>query len=518
MKYKTPIFFILLAFNMGCQEAKNNSYPNIDQNAIYNNPALNIVLGERTATSCLSDPAVDACIFWKNPVAQSQEPLPEDEDSLLLTLQDLQIYGVSISDTLGYVQVNAPLVNHSNVPPPHSSIANTIKKFQQQQNSNVLVELKPQNIFSFNQKRGFSLRNIFSNDLNRFADHTSELLRNANSLKNTMPTNRMPLNDPLRWNQETGVLLQNNNYRVVIDVPGVERLRPQADGSWKFRYGDEGHSIAQLMTYHYLMYQMNWMQNNAGGWYASNKSIVAVAVEEGLKNNAYWSSAENKLALGIVCEEGFLNSCNKRFEMALNAESILHEAGHANFNYANKKLTSGGYCENHTNCKGSSICDVDPSSSPICCTNETGCFRAIEEGIADFHSALIFPDAPQIGESIANNLEGLRCEANSGVYRNPQVNLQVTATDVFNECHNKSYGIGILYSSIWWAIYTHPEVIPFEIAKLFTDHLPLITLDDTLTTIVQKILNLDRNLYQGKHANIIESEFTKRGLSVIAGG
>ena len=112
--------------------------------------------------------------------------------------------------------------------------------------------------------------------------------------------------------------LENNSYKVLIS-DDKERAT-LVSGKWTRPYGsDPDFKTSQANIYHWLMYQKEWMELNAGTWYASNKDIEAKmeAVE-----GAFWLSSANKMAFPTK---------STRANLFLTA---FHEAGHANRYYA----------------------------------------------------------------------------------------------------------------------------------------------------------------------------------------
>ncbi len=323
-----------------------------------------------------------------------------------------------------------------------------------------------------------------------------------------------------------GGLLKNSTYDVnlaLLLIPG-QRAKLSSNGKWTTPYSELDFSTEQAMTYYWLMYQKYFMETNASGWYATDKAInVEVAADSPFC--AYWSPLENKIKLCTAA--------------GLSAEIITHEAGHANFEHSveggaegRPGATGTAACRTHQSCKyRKSVCDLtdterrDPGGSAICCLNEKGCLFAINEGQADFHAAVLFPDRPAVGELISNSLRGVTgCGLTSGPSRNPDEANNETAYSIFNECE-RSYGnkgeihlVGILYNSIWWEIYRKPETDQKEILKIFTEHLPILDWGDTFETAGIKIVNLARQMFEGEkgiqYANIIREEFERRNLNV----
>ena len=501
------LFFILLTLT-GCQPEQINSSDFTDT---ITSPDIDTNLNQKTFESCLADPSVDACIFWKNPVAQNQGPFPSGSD-ITDILRNLQTYGVHISNTL--VQLVDSYTNQFRQPFRGEGYDQRYG-FQDDNSIIKLEEVKvsdQDSIIIGLQPHGVSLLTGFANfPKQKSPDHKKGYVSHRDAVQS----------------DESRVFLQNDSYDVTINYKGIERAFRQDDDSWKFEYGESNHSVVQVMTYYYLIYQMIWMQENAGGWYPVNENITVVALDEETKNNAYWSPLENTISLGFICDSNLPFqilkdiTCDFKMEIGLSAEITLHEAGHANFYHAkkNQTLTSEDFCNYHTNCEGESICQNTngDEKTPVCCSEVKGCFFAIDEGQADFHASVIFPESPQIGEAVLNDVDGLRCQSDSSIHRNPESNADKTASQIFYQCNQEVSGevhnMGMLYSSIWWSLYTHPSANQQEIMNLFTNHLPLITSDDNFETAGHRILNLDQLLYSGKYSSIITSEFQKRGLT-----
>ena len=363
----------------------------------------------------------------------------------------------------------------------------------------------------------------------------------------------------------TDNLLKNSHYNVTVEAVTSSAIHPiinhvsdtianmivydfsptlnvtrarLSGGKWTTPYRDDDNFLVeQAVTYYWLMYQQDWMKRNTSQFYASNKNIEAVAVSN-TPFNAYWSPLENKIVLGIFCIiNSNSNSIACRSEtmgMALNAEVLTHEAGHANFAHSassqNSRGTGRAGCQTHVNCKNKSqsICDVsqeETSNVSRCCLTEKGCLMAIDEGQADFHASILFPNNPSVGEMLVNNLNGITgCFPNSGPLRSPKTNRNATASQIFNSCQASFGGkgeihvMGILYNSIWWEIYNHAETQPEDILKLFTEHLPLLHYDDHFETAGVKIMNLAKQIFEGSkgsgYADIIREEFSRRGLNL----
>ena len=342
-------------------------------------------------------------------------------------------------------------------------------------------------------------------------------------LKNPVAQNAAPFNHPITFSTDlsfiqtygvnlvgmTNNYLQNSTYNVLIDWNDAQRTQVNSEGAWKFEYAnDPHHNIAQVMTYYWLTYQMSYMQKKAGKWYAENKDVQVYALSSQLKNDAYFSSIENKIAFGYFNLKG-------KIEAALSADIILHEAAHASFYHSNPQRNPL-HEATHKKCSS--------SGENFCCQSYRGCFKAINEGQADFHSLIVFSSLsssialqPLIGEGVTNefNLGLGNC-----VERHMEHVKDTSAIAAYNGCGFNSelrgeiHTMGTLYASIWWNIYTSPFVVQDEVIQLFVEHLPLVSSEDTFETVGRRILNIDRQIFHGKYAGIITRAFTERGLSL----
>lgn len=344
-------------------------------------------------------------------------------------------------------------------------------------------------------------------------------------LKSPVAQNASPFNPPITYATDlsfiqiygvnlvgmTNNYLQNSTYNVMIDWNNAQRTQVNSEGTWKFEYAnDPHHNVAQVMTYYWLTYQMGYMQQKAGKWYAENKNVQVYALHSQLENDAYFSSSENVIAFGYFNLKG-------EVEAALSGDIVLHEAAHASFYHSNPN-------RNPLHNKTHKSCSTNEKN--FCCQSYKGCFKAINEGQADFHSLIVFSSLsssssltlhPLIGEGVTNEFNvGL----GNCVERHMEHVKSTSAIAVYNGCGLNSelrgeiHTMGTLYASIWWNIYTDPFVVKDEIIRLFVEHLPLVSSEDTFETLGRRILDLERQIFNGKYASVISQAFIERGLSL----
>ena len=286
--------------------------------------------------------------------------------------------------------------------------------------------------------------------------------------------------------------LENNSYKILID--GKQRAT-LVSGKWTRPYNsDPDLKNSQANLYHWLMYQKEWMELNAGTWYASNKDIK-VKIEDTPYLLAVWLFSENKITFNNYTPFSKPNLYYNFYSLA------FHEAGHANHSYA-----IGGKYTRSLNYKA---CSNDYGSTDYCCNTYRGCLLAIREGQAEFHGYLIDNGTTSGSRTITD-----RCKST--------ITLTSTAAEIYKNCDEgvpkgQMHTIGLLvYTTIWTQIYNHPNVNKKYIAVLFSEHLPLLEANDDFVTAGVKIVNLAKQLFDestgARYAEIIKTIFKNRGL------
>jgi hypothetical protein len=300
---------------------------------------------------------------------------------------------------------------------------------------------------------------------------------------------------------DTTGFLQNNSYQ--IKPQATLRVTKAADGTWKYPYSnctapnvctkDTAHRVSQLMAYYWLNFQVKAMTTNTGTFFATQKFIQVDPFIPGLEN-AYWDSQNTQIALGEIANQ----------DLALSAEVYLHENGHANVHYASMG-----------NIEAAGTLDIacDPNFTSDCCSTNKGCPGAINEGLADFHAGIIFPNDTALGEAIVNATGGfIEC----GLPRDIATNVNLTAAAAYTACpvsvRGEIHVTGRVYASVWWEI-RKAAAVKSEIETLFTEHLRGLAATDDFETAAGKIIALDNTLFAGKHVAAITAEFGRRGLT-----
>lgn len=276
--------------------------------------------------------------------------------------------------------------------------------------------------------------------------------------------------------------LQSASIRVFISnvtLPGGF-VQPLTNPAWKIPYAQETdqHWNAQAMTYFWLTSMEKSFLARTGIYYAKDKNIAVNAYNANVINNAYWGGGG--ITIGAATSSG---SNTARHELALSAEVVLHEMGHANLSYA------GGAGGGGT------------------CSTKAGCMGAINEGQADFHYVMMFPTSTAMAETASNNLAGWGWQ---GISRDPAQLGAKKAADVFAASSGEIHTMGSLYAAILYDIYKNPNVVKTEFEKIFLLHLQKLTNSSTFLTGRDILLAEDMAHLGGKYQAIINAAFDQR--------
>jgi len=300
--------------------------------------------------------------------------------------------------------------------------------------------------------------------------------------------------------------LQNSSLRVNAQLADGTIL-PRVDARtrvFKFAYGsDPAHKFSQIMAFYWLNFQIDFMQKHTGNFYAKNKNILVVSYYPE-RPEAFWFYGGDQKFI-------FMGSNNAGNELALSAEVYLHEMGHANLGYA----TNFTHYETSSAQSKSQIC-ADRENT--CCKSPLGCASAIDEGQADYHFAIIFPQNTAVLETFGNSVDGI---SECGITRTVSKNSGLTLQGAYDSCGNSARGeihlMGRVYASIWWEVRRQAALVNLGDIKtldtMFTEHLKLISSTDDFSSMLTKIKAIDASLFNSKFSALFEIEFARRGIT-----
>jgi len=168
---------------------------------------------------------------------------------------------------------------------------------------------------------------------------------------------------------------------------------------------------------------------------------------------------------------------------------IAHELAHSNFYFIN------GIDNTELGSRGQPGVTVDCSQGStaltLCCSDQRGCIRAIDEGQADFFTNILFNSEASdtnaaVGDGIQNSLDGVTA---CGISRNAKKNSidrRLTASQAFQSCardnnnnppqynfRGQIHVMGSVYSAAWWNIRNNQssDARRHDIELLFLEHL-----------------------------------------------
>jgi hypothetical protein len=304
-------------------------------------------------------------------------------------------------------------------------------------------------------------------------------------------------------------------------------------------------STAQLMAYFWLNHMQTELKKRTGTSFSENfltyvdAFATDPALDSSLRDNAFFTygtvPSDRFIVMGYSSKSKN-NQVIQSHEMALSAEVYLHEMGHANLyaakgndpaavstdsngrthyfiktcpgdpTYASDFKKNVGVVTSTTLTDLRRICEVGGgklvySTFGVCQTNQ-GCFDAINEGQADFHYMMMFPEATALGETIFNDVNGgydtspkrgrqlvsgttYQCTnevAAVGIKRNAALDLSLSVEQFFqgssfqlNNCSTEIpgevHGMGTAYASILWEIYINSAINQRQFEKAFQAHL-----------------------------------------------
>ncbi len=292
--------------------------------------------------------------------------------------------------------------------------------------------------------------------------------------------------------------------------------------------------LSQLMAYYWLNKQLDVMKRDAGEYSAENKKINVTSSTESVPNNAYFSSSSSgssDVVMGVLkTKDGLITG-----EVAHQAEVFAHEMGHANFYYSiGSDLITGASCSssssgsvtvnnvaypvyrcNYTNTNKEYYYryNINGKWNPIgpFCSSAMGCITGINEGQADMHQALLFPEDPRIGQAFMNTMSGFEI-------RNSLAS-KASITEYFNEGApgpgGEIHNMGGAYFAILWKIYSNPAMLRNDFAKLFSAHLKRFSADDDFLDGRNHLLDIVKTPSFGfdqKYISIVNDSFAAFGV------
>ncbi len=409
--------------------------------------------------NCQSSNQYDACIFWKNPVAQSGSAF-----SSVLTfgtdLSSLQKFGVQLSNlkSTQYLESNL-LYIYSSKTQALTTDTNTIKTIPRLNLNN------GQYRSPYNQ----------DGDANSGAKATAQLMAYF-------------------WLNH---MIEDFSNRVGAAYSNLQKI------TYVNAYAD-GASDSSLKNNAYFTYR-----------YSGNQ-IVSQFIFMGYASKTNCPSAichEMALSAEVYLHEmGHADLYN-----AAGVQNVLSDGGNQQYLFQISKCTMEtsstsddskwlGYKLLTTAQISQALQECDPhptdgatdfiyTKNVSFCKTANGCIDAIAEGQADFHYLMMFPEKGQLAETIVNNVKGglasygasrdvTTSNANKMTVQNyfDQASMPGDSVKGYVTTGGEVHGMGSAYASILWTIYQDSRVDTRKFEKAFFLHLAKLTQSSDFTS------------------------------------
>lgn len=348
-------------------------------------------------------------------------------------------------------------------------------------------------------------------------------------------------------------VLRNADFDVhYIDVAGSKRALTLTNSQLKqslatgysaatapeLRYGTE-----QIQTFFYLDLLKKMMVAKAGTFFAAAKAIPVNVMSEAAGYNAFYDFQTNKVEVGF--REG---TDGKQYPLALNAEVVVHEMGHANLHFANLSLaeavtdflvlipcqangpkkffvTDVKYARQneaavlnamqaacgHTNIVAGTVQNISY------CSSNLGCMPAMDEGQADFFAMVMFARLPSVGElALPQDLVRYWKRRSSVTRENMSQKMSVVYNDDFAKksvtLPGEIHDIGEIYSEILFDIYMDAGVDKDTFVRTVSEHLRQLTGNSTFVDSKNILMTIDQSMFASRNSAYIRSYFQGRGF------
>ncbi len=440
--------------------------------------------------NCLTNSQYDACIFWKNPVAQNGAAL-----SSFLTfgmdLSGLQKFGVQLDN------LKSPQFLESDYLYVYTSNAQALST------DTTTIRTMPR--LSLNNGQ---YRRSYSQDGGATAGEKATAQLMAYFWLNNM------IQDFSHRVGSAFAGLQKITYvNAFADVPGNSSLKNNA--YYTFRYNSTG-----------ITKQFIFMG------YASKPSCQnATCHEMALSAEAYLHEmGHGNLYSAAGVQNMLSNSDIQLFEVQISKCTMETSSTSDDNKWLGDRVVTAADITQATQ-----ECDPHPDDGATdfsiayfstFCKTSNGCIDAISEGQADFHFLMTFPEKGQLGETIVNNIQGglasyaaSRDVTTAGALTRTvqtyydQSSMPADPVSGLSKVGGEIHGMGSAYASILWAIYQDTRIDTRKFEKAFFLHLAKLGHSSDFT-VAWDALRADYLVVGGDNAGLIaiDQVFTQKGV------
>lgn len=368
------------------------------------------------------------------------------------------------------------------------------------------------------------------------------------------------------------------------DNVGNVLQRPLSAG-FKTNYSQDSQAVlAQASSYFYLNATVDEFKKRTGLFFAEKKEIIVDAYstqdlsDNPVAGNAFFL-ADNDFPNGLlVLGYAQRNNGAPAQPMAISAEVVVHELAHANLYHA---VGGAGSSSVPISSDENAIFLIDiydttstteparfirrefralyrttpiPDSTVAIgipsvpagrsysilvltsyCVSNMGCVDAINEGQADLHALMMFPDLPGLGDTTGNVFGGSINGSDDGsISRNPEMLLsrlrsqnlsgierlnwvyQQTNSNIqdVGAIRGQIHGMGAAFTAIMWEMYRHdPRVDRRVFERTFLMSLQMMTNRMNYPGFRESMLTVDEVHFNARNRDVILDGFAKWGIN-----
>jgi hypothetical protein len=280
--------------------------------------------------------------------------------------------------------------------------------------------------------------------------------------------------------------LQNSQIQVfALKTP---RLTLLPVGKFKAVY-DDGQSYAeQLSAYYWTNLTLEYLQAH----YALKLSRPLLIYADDAFTG--FGSADNSI---------HLEKKSGTWPKAFSGEVVVHLLGEAlAYDLSAKNIFPGANAQHN-------LCLLNPRG---CCASSAGCSQALASAFGDYVAAMVFPERPRLGETLANSTAG---QSICSTWRDLASLSAQTKDGVYNACSDKGNATltGAWYASLWWSVRQQQEQTSpgsgADIDNLFISHAKAWTATSTFNDAKTAALQLATQYKSGKYLSALTTALSE---------
>lgn len=293
----------------------------------------------------------------------------------------------------------------------------------------------------------------------------------------------------IRGLTKTGFL---TNAKIAIHTLNTPRFTLFAKEKLKAEFSDQESYLEQVSAYYWMNRALEYLSGRVG------ESRLPLTPLKVYVDDAFTGYASTRDAIHLEKSPGALPK-------ALSGEAVVQLLGQALAMDLSRRALFPGAAAQHK------VCGTSPRG---CCASEAGCAQALGSAFGDYVSAMMFPGAPKLGESVANSPAG---QSLCALPRDLAALAGRTKAEVYTACSTQQGQVvlmGAWYASQWWKLRQQSEAQTpgsgTDIDQIFFDHAREWAANATFAEAKAAALKVAAQHKGGKFAALITS-----GLSAL---